>query len=82
MYRSSSRLNVPAMNAPSANMPYGASSTTKFVTFERALAMMPSSSSNGFLSGTEMSAAPRMMLNSTTAGTTLFASELNGFDGM
>ena len=32
--------------------------------------------------GTLMSETPRVMLNTTTAGTTLFARELNGLVGM
>ena len=41
-----------------------------------------STSSSRDLSGTEMSATPTNTLNSTTAGTMLFASELNGFVGI
>ena len=49
--------------------------------FNASPAVSSTSSSFSFRS-TPMSATPTMTENSTTAGTILFASELNGFDGM
>ena len=54
----------------------------KCVAFITALLTTPSTSSSRALSGMLISAAPMMTLNSTTAGTMLFASELNGLVGM
>ena len=47
-----------------------------------ALLTTASTSSSRALSGTPISAMPTMTLNSTTAGTMLLASELNGLVGM
>ncbi len=58
------------------------SRATSFITRAIAFSATANTSSSGCLSGTAISDTPRNALNSTTAGTTLFASALKGFDGM
>ena len=54
----------------------------KCVAFMTALLTTASTSSSRALSGILINAVPMMTLNSTTAGTMLLASELNGLVGM
>jgi hypothetical protein len=56
-------------------MPYGVRATTKFVVLATACPATFSTASKGAFSATPISAVPTTMLNSTTAGTTLLASE-------
>ena len=73
---------MPLTTAAIANTPYGVNDTMNFVALPMASLAMPSTSRSRALRGTPMSASPTTTLNSTTAGTMLLASELNGLVGM
>ena len=82
MRASCSICSVPAATAATANMPYGVSRTMNFVDRPTVSIATDSTSSSTSLRGTQISATPTTIENRTTAGTMLFASELNGLDGM
>src|SRR5262252_915190 len=65
-----------------ANTPNGVRDTTNFVALPTASFATLSASISAAFPDTPMSAIPTTTLNSTTAGTTLLASELNGLAGM
>ena len=76
-------LSVPAAVAAIANMPYGRQPATKRRRPRQCIAPRLSTSSSALLAlDADQRHAERRTENSTTAGTMLLASELNGLDGM
>ena len=73
--------SVPAALAAMAKMPNGVSRTMKRATRAMAVLAVRSTSSSGCLCSTPIRASPVITENSTTAGTTLLASEWNGLAG-
>ena len=65
-----------------AKMPYGVSCATSRLAFAIAWFATASTSSSTCFRSTPISATPMRMAKSTTAGTTLLASEWNGLEGM
>ena len=73
---------VPAALAMTAKTPIGVSFDTKPFTCATARLRSDRGVSRPCFCSMPIRATPTTTLNSTTAGTTLFAKELNGFDGM